>query len=270
MQSRSQRQPMMKTLVLLGRRLKSSDVGSEATGVGDDGDGARGLALSPMKGREAAKGSTREKRMAQDAPSASWAPQQLPVFLFPTELVFHSQTPSTHRKVLTLYNPYNFPLHFKMLCTAPSRYTVLEAEGNVRERSCVDIVVRHRDVSPRNWGRRDRFRLEVRGGGQSGRRDVWAELRAGHEGDEDTPGRRAGPPRSLVTTLPEDFWHPNMRRKSSLVFLYMLVGIVCVAGLMLPMESESNAVVPAVLHVSITQKLVCAYILGLLTMVFLR
>lgn len=42
-------------------------------------------------------------------------------------------------------------------------------------------VVRHLDVSSRHWGRRDRFRLQVRGGGQVGGREIWAELRGGEE-----------------------------------------------------------------------------------------
>ncbi|KAF3698353.1 Motile sperm domain-containing protein 1 [Channa argus] len=106
----------------------------------------------------------------------------LPVFLFPSELVFYSEQRSSHRRVLTLYNPYSFSISFKMLCTAPSLYRVVEAEGSVRAKSCVDLVVRHLDVSPRNLGRRDRFRMEVRGCGQVGLREIWAELRAGEEG----------------------------------------------------------------------------------------
>ncbi|XP_041821012.1 motile sperm domain-containing protein 1-like isoform X2 [Chelmon rostratus] len=109
----------------------------------------------------------------------------LPVFLFPSELVFHPEQRSSHRRVLTVYNPYSFSLSFKMLCTAPSLYRVVEAEGNVRAKSCIDLVVRHLDVSPRNWGRRDRFRLEVRGGGQVGGREIWAELRGGGAGSEE-------------------------------------------------------------------------------------
>uniref|UniRef100_A0A4W6E5J3 MSP domain-containing protein n=1 Tax=Lates calcarifer TaxID=8187 RepID=A0A4W6E5J3_LATCA len=105
----------------------------------------------------------------------------LPVFLFPSELVFYSEQRNSHRRVLTLYNPYRFRISFKMLCTAPSLYRVVEAEGSVRAKSCVDLVVRHLDVSPRNWGRRDRFRMEVRGGGQVGEREIWAELRGGGE-----------------------------------------------------------------------------------------
>ncbi len=46
-------------------------------------------------------------------------------------------------------------------------------------------MVRHLDVSPCNWNRRDRFRLEVRGGGQVGGREIWAELRGGGEEEEE-------------------------------------------------------------------------------------
>ncbi|XP_041842237.1 uncharacterized protein LOC121640500 isoform X1 [Melanotaenia boesemani] len=100
----------------------------------------------------------------------------LPVFLFPSELLFYSDQRSSHRRVLTLYNPYSFRISFKMWCTAPSLYRVVEAEGSVAAKSCVDLVVRHLDVSPQNWGRRDRFRMEVRGG---------AERRRGRRGGEE-------------------------------------------------------------------------------------
>ncbi|XP_035377478.1 motile sperm domain-containing protein 1-like isoform X6 [Electrophorus electricus] len=126
---------------------------------------------------------------------------RLPVFVFPTELVFYSTQHSTHRRVLTLYNPYSFPLRFKILGTAPSLYEVIEAVGSVRARSCVDIVIRQRDVSQRHWGRRNRFRVDVWGAdGQQGSREVWAELRealGGEEGQEN-PQRRA----RIAPTLP--------------------------------------------------------------------
>lgn len=48
------------------------------------------------------------------------------------------------------------------------------------------------------------------------------------------------------------------------------VAVLCVAVLMLPLHTDSSSVVPRCLHVSTNQKLVCAYTLGLLTMVFLR
>lgn len=37
----------------------------------------------------------------------------LPVFVFPTELVFYGDDQTSHKQVLTLYNPYEFALKFK-------------------------------------------------------------------------------------------------------------------------------------------------------------
>ncbi|XP_036967149.1 motile sperm domain-containing protein 1-like [Acanthopagrus latus] len=225
----------------------------------------------------------------------------LPVFLFPSELLFYSEQRSSHRRVITVYNPYSFSLSFKMLCTAPSLYRVVEAEGSVRAKSCVDLVVRHLDVSPRNVGRRDRFRLEVKGGGQVGGREIWAELRGGQEGgggggggeDEEeeekkkrkrgggggVEKRTGGQQRALSAPLspllvPTHTHLPlptcTAVRTVSQWVVCVVVAVLCVAVLMLPLHTESSSVVPRCLHVSTNQKLVCAYTLGLLTMVFLR
>ncbi|XP_029283960.1 motile sperm domain-containing protein 1-like isoform X1 [Cottoperca gobio] len=205
----------------------------------------------------------------------------LPVFLFPSELLFYCEQRSSHRRVLTLYNPYSFSLCFKMMCTAPSLYRVVEAEGSVRAKSCVDLVVRHLDVAPRHRGRRDRFRLEVRGGGRAGGREIWAELRGGEEegGREEEGGggeerkrrgaegqQRALSPLLVHTHLPTC----TAVRSVSQWVVCAVLAVLCVAVLMLPLHTDSGSVVPRCLHVSTNQKLVCAYTLGLLTMVFLR
>ncbi|KAJ8281904.1 hypothetical protein COCON_G00044230 [Conger conger] len=222
-------------------------------------------------------GRVRKKDRHAPSPSAAVvghpkSQDSLPVFLFPTELVFYAQEHSSHRRVLTFYNPYSFVLRFKVLCTAPALYTVVEAEGNVRARSCVDIVVRHQDVSSRNWGRRDRFRLEVSGGGQRGTREIWAELRGGEGAEKplETPQGRAAPPMSSAAMFPPGVLNPDRGRDASLFALYIVVGLVCITCLMLPLHSEPSPLVPLHIHVTVMQKLVCAYILGLLTMVFLR
>ncbi|XP_041842239.1 motile sperm domain-containing protein 1-like isoform X2 [Melanotaenia boesemani] len=201
----------------------------------------------------------------------------LPVFLFPSELLFYSDQRSSHRRVLTLYNPYSFRISFKMWCTAPSLYRVVEAEGSVAAKSCVDLVVRHLDVSPQNWGRRDRFRMEVRGGGQLGGREIWAELRGGGEEEEEKRSGRSGGerPRKLTPLLVPTQTHLQLPtctavHSVSQWVVCVLLAVLCVTVLMLPLNSDSSSVVPRCLHVSTNQKLVCAYTLGLLTMVFLR
>ncbi|KAF1381146.1 hypothetical protein PFLUV_G00171500 [Perca fluviatilis] len=198
----------------------------------------------------------------------------LPVFLFPSELLFFSEQRRCHRRVLTLYNPYSFTLDYKMLCTSPSLYRVLEAEGSVRAKSCVDLVVRHLNVSPANCGRRDRFRLEVRGGGQRGGREVWAELRGGEEGggegeeEEERKRRKPGGHQQRGLQLP--LVPTAVRPSVSQWLLCVLLALLCAAVLMLPLHTDSGSMVPRCLHVSTNQKLACAYTLGLLTMVFLR
>ncbi|XP_025032846.1 motile sperm domain-containing protein 1 isoform X2 [Python bivittatus] len=104
---------------------------------------------------------------------------KLPVFVFPTELIFYADDQATHKQVLTLYNPYEFALKFKVLCTTPNKYVVVDAAGAVKPQCCIDIVIRHRDVRPCHYGVIDKFRLQVSEQSQRkalGRKEVIATL----------------------------------------------------------------------------------------------
>uniref|UniRef100_A0A8D2JUF6 Motile sperm domain-containing protein 1 n=1 Tax=Theropithecus gelada TaxID=9565 RepID=A0A8D2JUF6_THEGE len=103
----------------------------------------------------------------------------LSVFVFPTELIFYADDQSTHKQVLTLYNPYEFALKFKVLCTTPNKYVVIDAAGAVKPQCCVDIVIRHRDVRSCHYGVIDKFHLQVSEQSQRkalGRKEVVATL----------------------------------------------------------------------------------------------
>ncbi|XP_041111964.1 motile sperm domain-containing protein 1 isoform X2 [Polyodon spathula] len=103
----------------------------------------------------------------------------LPVFVFPTELAFYADDQASHKQVLTLYNPYEFALKFKVLCTAPNKYAVVDSAGAVKPQCCVDIVIRHRDVRACHYGVIDKFRLQVSEQSQRkalGRKEVIATL----------------------------------------------------------------------------------------------
>ena len=54
--------------------------------------------------------------------------------------------------------------------------------------------------------------------------------------------------------------HPQLATSS--FFLFLLTGIVSVAFLLLPLQDELGSQLPQILHVSLGQKLVAAYILG--------
>ncbi|KAI4819392.1 hypothetical protein KUCAC02_004639 [Chaenocephalus aceratus] len=202
----------------------------------------------------------------------------LPVFVFPTELIFYADDQTSHKQVLTLYNPYEFALKFKVLCTAPNKYTVVDSTGAVRPQCCVDIVIRHRDVRPCQYGVYDKFRLQVSEQSQRkalGRKEVTATLRASASQEPPSP-RPQDDERRIKELADSEFFEQTVLHTESRPaaggpsLLTVLLGLVCMVALMLPTLGEQESTVPLYLHLSVNKKLVAAYVLGLLTMVILR
>lgn len=203
----------------------------------------------------------------------------LPVFVFPTELVFYADEQTSHKQVLTLYNPYEFALKFKVLCTAPNKYTVVDATGAVKPQCCVDIVIRHRDVRACHYGVYDKFRLQVSEQSHRkalGRKEVTATLQPSAAQEPPSP-RPQEDERRLKEQLADSvfFEQTSFQTESRPVsggpsILTVLLGLVCMAALMLPTLGDQESTVPLYLHLSVNKKLVAAYVLGLLTMVILR
>ncbi|PBC29162.1 Motile sperm domain-containing protein [Apis cerana cerana] len=121
-------------------------------------------------------------------------PRKLPVFVFPQNITFFLDDQSTHKQVLTLYNPYDFPIRFKVLCTAPNKYKVVEPEGTINPRCCIDIVVRHTSLISSNCNVVDKFRIQMQEHPSKlaiGKRDVEAKLLPG---TTETTGRSTPDP----------------------------------------------------------------------------
>ncbi|CAH1997669.1 unnamed protein product [Acanthoscelides obtectus] len=87
--------------------------------------------------------------------------KKIPVFVFPNSLKFYVGSKTTHKQLLTLYNPYDFPVKFKVLCTAPNKYAVIDPEGSIGPRMLVDIVIRHTIPTPANCNITDKFRISM-------------------------------------------------------------------------------------------------------------
>ncbi|XP_068930222.1 motile sperm domain-containing protein 1 isoform X1 [Petaurus breviceps papuanus] len=237
----------------------------------------------------------------------------LPVFVFPTELIFYADDQSTHKQVLTLYNPYEFALKFKVLCTTPNKYVVVDAAGAVKPQCCVDIVIRHRDVRSCHYDVIDKFRLQVSEQSQRkalGRKEIIATLLpSAKEQRKEVEEKRIkehliesvfleqmlcqtgihGSPsicpfekverqpwsQEDLGSSPTSDTHCSVAVENRTVssgpsLLTVFLGIVCVAALMLPTLGEVESLVPLYFHLSVNQKLVAAYVLGLITMVILR
>ncbi|KAE8620688.1 hypothetical protein XENTR_v10010419 [Xenopus tropicalis] len=220
-----------------------------------------------------ARGEDEDRRASTVPYSHPEQPPPIPVFIFPPRLDFYADDQVSHKQVLTLYNPFTHVLRFKVLCTAPLRYTVVEAEGLVKPNSCIDIVTRHRDIRARNYGTTDKFRVDVweegASRGRGGRKDIAATLHATKPQAAERPPHVSLPwhPPSHVYSMQHGF----PRTLSPWLFgLYILAGLVSMVILILPLHGDTRSLLHENLQVSVVQKLVAAYVLGLLTMVFLQ
>jgi len=200
---------------------------------------------------------------------------KLPVFVFPTTLNFYIDDQSSHKQVLTLYNPYEFTVLFKVLCNNPVKYNVVETEGLIKSKCCIDIVIRVIDYQCR---REDKFRIHLYEHGLPkllGKKDILAVLcdKVDETNDKElTKGKR----RPQVTEVDELF---QQHRRESVVIQrslpsvhVLLLLLVCILVLMLPTQGDDNVTssVPKYLYLSVNQKLIAAFILGLVTMAVLK
>ncbi|KAK5640236.1 hypothetical protein RI129_011047 [Pyrocoelia pectoralis] len=210
--------------------------------------------------------------------------RKIPVFVFPTSLNFYLNARHTHKQLLTLYNPYDFPVRFKVLCTAPNKYTVIDPEGSIGPQACVDIVVRHTLPIVPNCNTTDKFRITMQDHSTRkvlGKRDIEAKLlqtepdNISNDGDNFVSlpqvERSADRPPSIQYqyTL-----QTNQRLSTAYTanYLAILAGIVSIVALLLPTKEEKHeeTQIPSYLHVSVNFKLVFAYVLGLVSMVVFR
>lgn len=204
---------------------------------------------------------------------------KLPVFVFPTSLIFYSEDSSTHKQVVTLYNPYEFPLKFKVLSTAPRRYTVVDSEGTIRPRCCVDIVVRHIDICVNNEGVKDKFRIQVTEHGQKkilGKKDIDSMLLPKRESSTQpldnfqSLGGSGLPQGEAAQNFTPQQTARSHRPGGGPGLIVIFTAVSCIIALMLPIQGDSESRLPDYLHLSVHQKLIAAYILGLVTMVILH
>nr|ACO12552.1 Motile sperm domain-containing protein 1 [Lepeophtheirus salmonis] len=208
----------------------------------------------------------------------------MPVNVFPTSVDFHFGDPSTHKRILTLYNPSEeFSVHYKVMCTNPTFYAVVEPIGKISPQKCTDIVVRHVAVSsPQALKKVDKFRVTLAVDPSCntplGKRDILATLHPGvpepESGSTSLPHGQQQRQQLISSTsnssdkehkIATVYHHPN--------YVACLAAIICLIALCLPTEGEesaSNLTDNPWPILTLNQKLVFAYVLGLVTVAILR
>jgi len=205
---------------------------------------------------------------------------KLPVFVFPSTLNFYFEEQSTYKQVLTVYNPYDFTVQFKVFSNNPSKYNVVESEGIIKKACCIDIVIRVTDFPP-NVYREDKFRVHLyeQNALKSdliGTKEVSVFLHPkNNEHDKQSRGTNKSK-RPSTKDVDEVFY--RQRRDSVIVqrslpsIPVIILSLCCIIMLMLPTDkdNEKNSIVPLYLHLTMNQKLIAAYVLGLVTMAVLK
>lgn len=191
----------------------------------------------------------------------------LPVFISPTELKYYADDISSHKQVVTIYNPYGYTLKYKVLCTAPRKYHVIESEGLIKSHCRIDVVIRHKE--PLEESTLDKFQIQLFDHGSStvrGHKQVISHVLPGKPtvAVPEAPMQQLPPPEHRA---PDQNTEAPQHRMDPLV---LLVAAVCGVALLLPTWQVDSSTLPPYLHLTIHQKLVVAYVLGLVTMVILH
>ncbi|XP_022791570.1 motile sperm domain-containing protein 1-like isoform X1 [Stylophora pistillata] len=206
----------------------------------------------------------------------------LPVFVFPQSLTFYADEQSTHKQVLTVYNPYEFTLRFKVFCTAPKRYIVVESDGVIKPRCCIDIVVRHSDVQTAKT-QLDKFRLQIFEYGLQkviGQKEIMAVLQPSRKEHQQVlmMSKDKSTTRSVTSQRTENsggtveqFTDSGLVGQQGPSLWVIIMAAVCIIALVLPLEGDKyTRSVPHYLLLSVNQKLLASFILGLITMAVLK
>ncbi|EFO17720.2 hypothetical protein LOAG_10779 [Loa loa] len=204
-------------------------------------------------------------------------------FVFPNQLEIVISDPQTHKQIITLYNPYHFPIKFKVKCTNSQNFSVIEPYGILRASSSFDIIIRHVTLQMQTSPGLEKFRIEicsVHNQKISGSVDVpvhivdtapkFNHVRY-HQLLPTSSTDHSSVHESTKSARSSSFLREHFDVTSPLVMVSISAVAICAVALMLPTAGlDVSTVIPDWLHVSVHLKLVFAYILGLATLVLLR
>lgn len=211
---------------------------------------------------------------------------RVPVFVFPTALTFYLNDQSTHKQIVTIYNPYEFRISYQILCNAPGRYRVESPQGVIRPHCCIDVVITHSDATLNNVLAPDKLRFQICEDGSRqilGRKDIPATLVKGvpdpqSGGDSDRFESVQAPEHGAVLGAGDGYRGRNQRPvfgasqgKNGPSLVLVAAAIVCVLALLLPTEGDhSDSNIPTCFHPSANVKIAISFALGMITLAILK
>jgi len=101
---------------------------------------------------------TAASRSSAQDPNRERKPTKIPCLVVPPSISFSAQN---IKQVLTLYNPFDYFLKYKVLCTSPDSFQVWPSSGPLPPRSSLNIVLRLTNASKFKGSRKHKFLIEI-------------------------------------------------------------------------------------------------------------
>ncbi|XP_044736133.1 motile sperm domain-containing protein 1-like [Chrysoperla carnea] len=206
--------------------------------------------------------------------------KHFPILIFPHSLEFYLNSRDKHKTILTLYNPYSFPVRFTVHCNSNNKYTVVDSAGTIGPSRRVDLVVRHVKPTLSNCNVIDKFKIimfDYHTKKTLGYRIVQAKLlesapdtEIDYEEDFEPLSTSTNEKKSTLQNWPSQSFSPPNRTMNPTA---MVIGVVSILILFIPTPYNLKNTHPFLEYLPadiISIKLVASFFLGLVTMAILK
>ncbi|UJR31130.1 hypothetical protein I4U23_018637 [Adineta vaga] len=164
-----------------------------------------------------------------------------------------------------------------VLCTAPRIYSIAEPQGEVHPQHSVDTIIRLLDPSSsssnQNVVHKIRIQYFDRRKPQDliGKRDITCTILSYKPSEENFDDDNHHTSDRMKTSVAATNPSPQDTRDPLVITILSILGIICAIVLILPDdEGKIDTYLPSYLHITANSKVIASYILGLLTVVFIR
>ncbi|XP_055939098.1 motile sperm domain-containing protein 1-like isoform X1 [Argiope bruennichi] len=203
---------------------------------------------------------------------------KLPVFTTPhQQITFYADDPSSHQQLLSIINPYDFFVKFKILVSPDcSKYSVSDAHGTIKPHHTATVTLHHLAVNSSNIGVTEKIRVflysTVDRTKVSGKRDLSVvlldsapkERLRSHEVDrfQQLEASSAVQGQLRQQPLPVPIVQEQRSNNKALYIIAIILGILVLA---MPKEGDVNEYFPNILPRPTSEmKQMACFLLGIL------
>lgn len=223
------------------------------------------------------------------------------VHVHPNSFQFFADDNSSHKQTISIYNPFDQTVKYKVLSTAPKRYLVDVPEDFIEPKTVVELIIRHHKTSF-DENSKDKLRIQIFNSQLtlifkkdlpldsivsreefmiSTMTDSHYASEMGEYSSAFTHGNNLNSMMGMSTsTLPSAKAKLLENRKNmamyyanteaSVNYLVIFIGLICLTLIFLPVVGSPSSAIPVYMHMTYEAKMFASFVLGMVTMVILK